>query len=253
AQLAPELHFSRQLVDKPDRSCVALVLPIEAHVLVEAPADLQRTQQPAAERVVNFDADVAPEQAGDARYRGFVRGRGRRELNAGEAGRGPDQRRIGDEPAQVGKLRILVGAREIADRNFAGELAGDLESRAYLWGDAVGIAVEAEPIGREVVDALIDTEFDERLEAGRDLVAGACLQAVLIVVAILVAERGAVGEQRIGIIVSVDGALERDVEPIEALIDRRSPSELGVDWKLGDTGREVGTAGIFRRQDVARL
>ena len=130
SQLAPELHFPRHLVGKPDRSTVALVLPVEPHVLVETPADLQRAQQPPAKRVVDFDADVSPEQTRDARYRGFVRGRGRREPHASEAGRGPDQRRIEDEPAQIGQLRILVGAGEIAHRNFAGELAGDLESRA---------------------------------------------------------------------------------------------------------------------------
>jgi hypothetical protein len=203
--------------------------------------------------VIDFDAGVAPEQARDAGLRRFVRGRARGELHSGQPRRRPDQRGTGDQPAQIGKARILVGADQIAHRDFAGELAGEFEGGAGLGREPLGVARKAEPVERNVVDPRIGIELDERLEPRRDLVAGARLHAVLVVVAILVAERASVGEKRIAIIEAVDGTLERNIESIEALVDCGGSADVGVDRELGEAGLQIGAAGILRRQDVTRL
>ncbi len=203
--------------------------------------------------MIDFDAGVAPEQAGDTGLRRFVRGRARGELHRSQPRRRPDQRGTGDQPAQIGKARILVGADQIAHRDFAGELAGEFETGAGLGREPLGVARKAEPVEHNVVDPRIGIELDERLEPRRDLVAGASLRAVLIVVAILVAERSSVGEQRVLIIEAIDAALERNVQPVEAPIDAGSAADVGVGGELGEAGLQVGAAGILRRQQIACL
>ncbi len=100
AQLSLELHGARQLVNQPERGRVTLVLPVEPDVFVKSPADLEGAEQPAPECVIDFDAGVAPEQAGDTGLRRFVRGRARGELHRGQPGRRPDQRGTGDQPGR---------------------------------------------------------------------------------------------------------------------------------------------------------
>ena len=78
-------------------------------------------------------------------------------------------------------------AREPAERDLAGEDARELEGGAALDIAAVGIAPEAEEVGLQIVDALVAADLDERLHAGRELVAAAQLHVVAVVVAVCVA------------------------------------------------------------------
>ena len=67
----------------------------------------------------------------------------------------------------------MVVALHIADRNFAGERAEQIEVGAELRARAIGVAVFAENIDLRIVNARILVDLDERLEAGIDLVADA--------------------------------------------------------------------------------
>src|SRR5205807_9100923 len=135
------------------------------------------------------------------------------------------------------------------ERKLAGQDARELEARAELAGEAVGVAVEAEVVERHVMNAAIRVELQERLDAGGQLVIGAQLDGRLIEVAIYVAGGRAVGEDGLLIGGAVEGALERVVEAIELLGEAEAPADVGRDRKLGEADLDVGASGIVGRDD----
>src|SRR3954465_9640101 len=70
AQLGLELHHAIELVNKRAGDRVAVVLARRADIVVDAVIELHRTDQPAAERMLDLEADVAGE---DARGAGHCR------------------------------------------------------------------------------------------------------------------------------------------------------------------------------------
>src|SRR5207253_11193800 len=153
----------------------------------------------------------------------------------------------------VGQVGVLIRSIEIADGDFAGERARELERGPDLHGNAVGIAVGAGAVDRQVVNAGIDDDFAERLDARRDFVAAAQYPGILIVVTVRVALTDVVGEQRVLPVDAVDGSLERNVEAIEALPDPERCADVGIDRQFGEIGGDVWAAGIIGRQYVTSL
>jgi hypothetical protein len=62
-------------------------------------------------------------------------------------------------------------ARQVAGRDFAGELAGELERGAGFWRERARVALESVAVERKVMLARVAAKFDERLDPGRELVA----------------------------------------------------------------------------------
>src|SRR5712691_5971523 len=72
------------------------------------------------------------------------------------------------EPSVV-QQRIPVVAHQIAEGDFADELAGHFERRPGLAAEAIGAAIVAARVDQKVVGAPFGTGLDERLDAGRRL------------------------------------------------------------------------------------
>ena len=81
----------------------------------------------------------------------------------------------------------------------------------------IRVALQAEAVELEIVLARVGADFDERLEARHQVVAGAQRAAVAIVVAVVVAAGGAVGELRFLVFGAVGDALGGDLDAVEAL------------------------------------
>jgi hypothetical protein len=75
------------------------------------------------------------------------------------------------------------------------------------------------------------------------------LQIVAVVVAILVARRGAVGEVRLLIDRAFDAALHRNVEAVEAMAEPGKATPGGEDRQPGKTGLDVRAARIVGTDD----
>src|SRR5258707_9597744 len=93
-QLALELPFPAQLVGERGRGRIAVILADAADVIVTVADEFQGRVEPDAEGVIDLDAELVGEYAGDARERRFVSDRGRVELDGGERARHPGERAV---------------------------------------------------------------------------------------------------------------------------------------------------------------
>src|SRR4029077_15151346 len=134
-----------------DRRVPAMVDAGQTDVVVNAVAELGGGDQPAAERVVDLQAEIAREVSRHAGHDHLVAGQLRGRRDRGQRRRGVDQRRVGRDTADSVEVRIDVLPRQVADRRFAGELAGELEGGADLDGLTVRIALFAVAIEGEIV------------------------------------------------------------------------------------------------------
>src|SRR6185437_9556221 len=100
-------------------------------------------------------------------------------FRGGQRRRGPGQRGGGQEALQAVETRIDIVARRPADRDFAGQQSREFECGAALGVAAVGIAGKAAAVEREVVDAAVALDLDERLYRRRQFVAAAANAAEL--------------------------------------------------------------------------
>ena len=84
-------------------------------------------------------------------------------------------------------------------------------------------------------------DFDERLDAGHQVVAGAHQHGVTVEVAIVVARRGAVGERRVLIFGALRAALDGDFDAVEALLTPTLPPSV---VKIGKRDSPACTFGL---------
>src|SRR5262249_16463046 len=154
-----------------------------------------------------------------------------------------DQRGVDGGAADGIEARVLVLAREVADRDLADELAAELEGRADLGVDAVRVALLAVAVELQVVHARVRADLDERLDARLEIVARAKDAAELVVVAVLVAGGPAVDEGRGLPDAAIDRGLGGEIEAVEGLrvADRRA--DRGGDRQARQSGLDVRAAG----------
>ena len=73
------------------------------------------------------------------------------------------------------------------------------------------------------MDAVVALDLDERLQARLELVGEAPDAAILVEVAVVVAEGRAVGELGVGVGRAIDGGAGRDLEAVEGLVEAKVP------------------------------
>src|SRR5271156_617121 len=108
AHLRAHLHLAGELIPPADRHEIAVVGKRRADVLVVAVPGFKDADQPIAERVIDFDIDIAAKLAGCADQRRFVYLRDRAQPDARRPRWLPEQRAVGDHAVDVLQRRILV-------------------------------------------------------------------------------------------------------------------------------------------------
>ena len=200
--------------------------------------------QPAAEIVVHLRGIEMRQHAGDADHRSLVDRGGGEEFCGGQRGRGPDQRSRRQQALQRQQPRIFISARRPADRGFAGQEPRQFKGRTGPDASAAGIALVAVAIIQQVVGTDVAVDLGERLDARRQIIADTPETAELVVVAIVIAADGAIGQQRVLVDGAVDGGACGKLQPVEALIGAERAAERRVYRVFGEARLHVRASGI---------
>ena len=199
--------------------------------------------------MLDLDAGIVGEDAGGTSHRRLAHDGARGELHVGESAECIHQ--CGVERGSLNRLegRIDIIALQIANRDLAGEQPVERERRPGLDIPSVRIALQSSGIDLQVISARVGARFDERLDAGHQVVAGAHQDGVAVVVAIRVALRRPVGEHRVLIFGALRRAFHCDFDAIEALQDAERAAERGVDRKAHEPCLHVRAARIVGADD----
>ena len=83
------------------------------------------------------------------------------------------------------------------------------------------------------MDAVVALDLDERLQARLQLVGETPDAAILVEVAVVVAEGRAVSELGVGVGGAIDGGASRDLEAVKGLVESEGAAIGGVNRKIG--------------------
>src|SRR5271165_5861076 len=168
AVLAFERELAGEQIGERYRCREAVVHADIATIDVARVRELCRADEPATEGMIDLDADLAREHAGNQEKRRFRGGGGGEQLSGGERARRPHQRSIDEQAAEIRQWRD-IHLVDIPDRELAGERARKIDIRAGLGAVSRGIAIELEAVERKVVHALVGGDLGKRPQPGRKL------------------------------------------------------------------------------------
>jgi len=131
-ELTSDLKLTIELVGHARACRVALVEPVIPHIVVDAKAEFEASDQPLSERVVDLESNVAIEDtgyAGDGRFSDCCPPD---HLDGRKRACGVYERGVADQATDIFQPRILVDTARIPDCSLAREQPAELEFRTDL-------------------------------------------------------------------------------------------------------------------------